>query len=418
MQNLNHVQIGRVGTSKQFPETDERAYFDTEAFTSDTTDTEERIVHTSEHQSIAEQITNGVRVLDSHKHETNGLGQTNLARIENNKVPGSFYIFKGMEINGNFTPMPLDDQSYPTTEAWIMGLKDGFIKSVSMGWYAERNICNICQGTIYQYPCYHYPGETYNITNKETGEESIIKATFTCYGITVVEISLVYFPANPDARLIAKAKALASDNHLSSEQIDRIETKLETAIINTERSYFDMPLTPEDKTEIAGIIKTAIAETTNVTTAAPPVTQAATGMVTVTDSQGNVRSMPADQIPATPVPATAADITAAIQPLADKVDTLEQSLAAGESASERKTADDENVEQYNRVKGKEGDEKAHRAFLETLPDIASVEIGTKEYKDFADEKFGSTGRKTEGILDELEGEENSDDPNESNPDRL
>ena len=251
MQHINYAHIAGVGTSKQFPETDERSYFDG-AFTSDSTDTEDRIVHASNFDNIVSQISAGVRVLDSHKHETNGLGKTNYAQVQGNIVNGSFYILKGASIDGTFEEMRLDDQSYPSTKQWIIGLQDGMIDKLSMGWYADRNICNICQGTIYRYPCYHYPGETFAITDSETGEERLEKCTYTCYGITVVEISLVYFGANKDARLIAKAKALAADNRLTPNQIDHIETQLNTAIVNTERSYFDMPLTPEDKRKSRG----------------------------------------------------------------------------------------------------------------------------------------------------------------------
>ena len=269
--HLNYAQVGGIGLSKAFDETDERTYFDG-TFTSDTLDTEERIVHASNFPDIVTQITTGVRILDSHKHQTNGIGKTVAAQVNQSQVDGSFYILKGAKIDGKWEDMRLDDQSYPTTKQWIIGMKDGMIDKMSMGWYAERNVCNICQGTIYRASCYHYPGETYNITNKETGEESIIKATFTCYGITVVEMSLVYFGANPDARLIAKAKALAANNRLDADQIDRIESKLQTAIVSNERSYF-MPYSEEQKAEIAAIVKEAIAEASPPETAAPGAAQ-------------------------------------------------------------------------------------------------------------------------------------------------
>ena len=64
--HLNYAQVGGIGLSKAFDETDERTYFDG-TFTSDTLDTEERVVHASNFPDIVTQITTGLRILDSHK---------------------------------------------------------------------------------------------------------------------------------------------------------------------------------------------------------------------------------------------------------------------------------------------------------------------------------------------------------------
>lgn len=435
MPSIQYAYISGVSASKDFDETTERAYFDG-TFTSDSVDSEDRIVHATNFPSIVEQVKAGVRVLDSHKHETNGIGKSVAAVANGNQVDGSFYILKGAEIDGEFVDLELEGQSYPTTKSWLIGLKDGMIDKLSMGWYSERNICNLCGNSIYSYPCRHWPGERFPVTDEMTGEERMEKCTYTCYGITVVEMSLVYYGANPDARLVEKAKALAADGHFSREQIDRIESKLNVAIVsNNERSY-SVPLSTEDRNEIAGIVKTQIetaisaiqppAAAPAAQAAAPVVQAAAPGMVNVLDSRGQViRQMREDELPEQASPATADDIAKvvgdAVKPIAEKVEGIEKAMASGESAADRKAAIDENIKQYNRVEGKDGNEDEHRKYVESFPDIASIQKMTAVFKSAADKVLGGpdkeAGSQTPGVLDELETASPDEDDSVENPQR-
>ena len=131
----HYAQIMGVSPSKAFEETKERAYFDG-TFTSDSTDAEDRVVHSSNFESMVGQFAAGVRVLDSHKHETNGIGKTVAAAVNGSQIDGSLYVLKGMEVDGEWQPMKLDQQSYPSTTEWLIGLKDGMIDKLSMGWHA------------------------------------------------------------------------------------------------------------------------------------------------------------------------------------------------------------------------------------------------------------------------------------------
>lgn len=400
----NHKQYSpliQVASSKRFPETDTRKYWDG-VFTSTSTDTDYRHIPESEFQNIINGFTAGLRILDSHKHQTQGMGKTTHAERQGNEIHGSFYILKDLKLEG---------QSYPNTTEWIKAIDDGLADKLSMGWYAERKICDISGESIYSYKCPYWPGERYMVTDPETGEEEMRTATYTCYGITPVELSLVYFPANPDARLIAKAKALAENNLLNPDQIARIESELNTAIIDTERSYFEMPLSPEDKKEIAAIVREVNKETAGdppVATAAPaspagPSAETQAGLYVVRNDKGEiVRTLTADELPAKPEPATVADVAAAIKPLTDKIVGIEQTLATGESNVDKAKAVEANLQQYIRMYGKDADVEPHKAFLETLPDIAAIEANTLEYKNFADEKFGSEGSRTPSVLDQFD----------------
>ena len=397
--HLNYAHIAGVAQSQTHPETDVRAYFDG-TFTSSAVDTEHRVVHPSNFPSIVEQITAGVRLLDSHKHDTNGIGMSVAAMAMEDKVNGTFYILKGEMSEGVLIPMELESQSYRTTGSWIMAVKDGMANKLSMGWFSERDICNLCGESIWRYPCRHYPGERAPVTNDETGDETMEVCTYSCYGITAVEVSMVYFGANPDARLIAKAKALAPE--FSSEQIDRIESQLKVAIVENNRSYFEMT-DKEIQAAIADGIKTAMEKQNK-----PPAPVVNQGMLQVTDAAGNVVSqIRAEDLPTAPKPLTADNlqtaVTEAVKPLSDKVDALETALATGETSQERQDAVDANVVEFVRVHGAKADVEGHKAFLETLPDVAAIEVWTAKQKELADAKF-SGGRKSGGVLTEVEGE--------------
>ena len=267
---MHYGSISSIAASKAYAETETRAYFDG-TFTSTSEDMMYRTIPEPEFPKIINAFTTGLRVLDSHKSNNNGLGKTVHGAQAEQTIKGSFYIFKGMDIDGNFEKMRLDDQSYPDTLSWIMGLKDGMIDKCSMGWYSDRDICNLCDQPIYSYKCRHYPGERFPITDTDTGEESMQLCTYSCYDITPVELSLVYFGANPDARLIAKAKAMADS--FTSEQIDRIESQLKTAIA-PERSNFPMKLDTEAQAHVASIVAESLKPITEkidaIGQAAPP----------------------------------------------------------------------------------------------------------------------------------------------------
>ena len=429
--HLYYAQIMGVSPSKSFEETKERAYFDG-TFTSDSVDAEDRVVHSSNFESMVGQFTSGVRVLDSHKHETNGIGKTVSAKVNGSQIDGSLYVLKGMEVDGNWQPMRLHDQSYPSTTEWLIGLKDGMIDKLSMGWHADKNVCNLCGNSIYSYRCGHYPGESYPITDPETGVDSVEKCTYSCYGVTVVEVSFVYFGANSDARLVAKAKMLASNGSFNPDQIDRIESKLEVAILDDKkRRVFDMALTAEQKQEIQGIVTASVKESVadvvksvvkdeikDVAPAAPAVaapTAAPQGnQFNLVDANGQVvGSINKEDLPAPRVPATVNDVETAVTkivtPLAEKVDALEKGLSSGETPADRKKAETANLKEFRRVYGKDGDEETQKTFVEALPDIAAIQDNTKGWKQLADAKFGAGRSSDEGVLGILETDDDDDD---------
>lgn len=406
--------ISHLAVSKAHAETETRAYFDG-GFTSTTEDMMYRTIPETEFPTIINAFTTGLRVLDSHKSDNNGLGKTVAAAQADQIINGTFYIFKGMEIDGNFEKMRLDEQSYPDTLSWIMGLNDGMIDKCSMGWYSERDICNLCQEHIYSYKCRHYPGERFPITDEENGEENMNVCTYSCYGITPVELSLVYFPANPDARLVAKAKAMAES--FSNEQIDRIESQLKTAIA-PERSNFPMKLDKEAQDHVASIVAEslkpitekldAIGQSTPTpavqTAAAPAITE--DGSYNITDATGNViMTVAGKDIPQAAKPMTHGDVSEAIKtamgPMTETLTKIAQAVKSGDSLDERDTAITENIAQYNRIFGKKGDEVTHKAKLEAYPDVESIKYLTEAYKASADEMF-TAGRSTEGALETID----------------
>ena len=266
------------------------------------------------------------------------------------------------------------------------------------------------------------------LTDTETGEEKEVQCTYTCFGCRLVEVSFVYYGANPDARLIAKAKALAEENVFKPDQIARIENRLNTAILEPNRSYFDMALSKEDKTEIGQIIGEALKplaaqvaklETEEPTPAAPtatptlPVLPNEAGVYNITDANGNiVQQIRGADIPKAPAPITKEAMTEAVQtaisPITERLDKIETAVKSGDPINDRDAAVKENLKQYRRVHGAEVDVTEHTASLETYPDVASIQTVTKALKQTADTMFHA-GRKTAGLGDELEnGEEGTE----------
>ena len=406
-QIIQYASILNVAASSHFESTEKREYFDG-IWTSPTPDSYYRIVSADSMPQIAIDSQNGVRVLDSHKHHTNGIGQTVRGEVikeivdgtEIPKVAGSAYILKGLKLDG---------QTYQSTDDWAEVVKDGMANTFSIGFYSERDICNIDGTDIWSYKCRYYPGEWYDITDPETGEEKRVQCTYTCFGSRMVEVSFVYAPANPDARMIRKAKTFAENNQFSTEQIQRIENRLNTAILEPTRSYFDMPFSPEDKTEIAAIVKTAMQEAQ---TAAPPA-PAGQRTLNITDASGNViRQIHESEIPQPKQPLSQSEITDAVKtamtPFGERLDKIEQSMKSGDGIDEREKATAEWTKQFKRVYGKDPDE-TQIAALEVYPDVASIEIVAQGLKQTADTLF-KAGRQSAGLGDELEGgDPNGDD---------
>ena len=418
-----------IAASHKFKETDTRKYWDG-VFTSTTTDMLHRNIPESEFSNIINGFTAGLRILDSHKAETQGLGKTEHAEQQGAQIQGSFYILKDL---------PLEGQSYPNTDAWIKAIDDGLADKLSMGWYSGRDICDISGESIYSYKCPYYPGERYLVTDPETGAEEMKTATYTCYDITPVELSLVYYPANPDAkvadpRLIEKAKAMA--HTFNPEQIDRIESQLKTAIAKPERSFY-MPLDNEAQQQVAKIVADAIKPISDKveglekppaatqTAAAPGVIEAEQNY-NITDSNGKVvRTMKGAEIPEPPKPVTTDDVATAVQtalaPFSEAVNKIETYMKTGEAPDEREEAIVANLEQYNRIHGKNGDEAAERTKLENheaFPSIQSISALTEHMKNTADALFGP-GRSTPEVSDVLDkaakGNDNNEQPSQANP---
>ena len=406
-QIIQRAPIINVASSAYFENTEKREYFDGIG-TSPTPDAYGRVVSADSMPQIAIDFSNNLRVLDSHKHDTNGVGQTVrgevikeiVESVEIPKVHFTAYILKGLKLDG---------QTYQSTDDWAEVIRDGMANSFSIGFFSERDICNICQLPIFSYKCRHYPLEWAEVTDPETGEEKRVQCTYTCFECQAVEVSFVYSPANPDARLIQKAKALAENNLFLPEQIQRIENRLNTAILEPTRSYFDMPFSPEDKQEITAIVKTAMTEAQ---TAAPPA-PAGQRTLNITDANGTViRQIHESEIPQPKAPLTETEITTAVQtamaPFGERLTQIETAMKSGDGIDAREKASAEWKKQFKRVYGKDPDE-TQVAALEVYPDVASIEIVTQGLKQTADTLF-KAGRQSAGLGDELEGEDpNGDD---------
>lgn len=410
MPHINYGMVSDISTASGYTDTDTRAYF-TGYLTSSNTDRDYRVIPETEHDTIVAQLKAGVRVLDSHKHDTNGIGKTVDAVRDGNRIKVTWYILKGtMGEDGKLIPLKLESQSYQTTMDWIATLKDGMTNKLSMGWYCEQKICNICNCEMdnYRSGCRHYPGEPAKVRDKETNEEKEIIATYRCVGVTVIEMSLVYFASNPDADMEEKARYLAENNYLSEKQVASIETQLNTELIPKDRRN-EMPLNEEQQKEINAAVEKAVKEgigstvRETITEELAKVKSANSDSYDVVDSTGKVvRTINKEDLPEIAKPVTTADLEKFMN---EVTGTIETALKSGETPNDRETAIKACITEYTRLHGKDGNAEEEKAFLETLSDVASINRITENYKKIADNMHG-VGRNSEGAMVQVEEEQN------------
>jgi hypothetical protein len=166
-------------------------------------------------KNFAEGANEGVTVLDSHKHNTAGIGMSTKGRYDDGKVYSDFYIVRDVPLGSA--------QSYSTTDGFITMIDDGALRDISVGFYGGNETCDICHENIWTWSCRHWPGVDYII--EEDGVKKIITCTTTIEGATLSEYSLVFDGATPGAEVTEKANYLAENGFLDIKQKHFIENR-------------------------------------------------------------------------------------------------------------------------------------------------------------------------------------------------
>ena len=177
-------------------------------------DSHDSIMDASTLKNFASDAADGVNILDSHNHQTVGVGESTSGEYnsEEGSVYSDFYILKDLNLN---------NQSFPNTDDLIKAIDDGFANKVSVGFGGGNHICNICSEDIWYGKCGHWPGEEYEVGTDDNKEMT------TCYALikdaNLYEFSIVYAGATPGAEIVKKAKHTSSS--LDPKQKESISAK-------------------------------------------------------------------------------------------------------------------------------------------------------------------------------------------------
>ncbi|MYF98759.1 hypothetical protein F4212_06425 [Candidatus Poribacteria bacterium] len=142
----------------------------------------------------------GVALKDHHAYRSFGYGRSNNALLtDKNELMIDFYILKNMEYEGQ-------GREFRTSEKLIRAIEHGLINQVSVGFYGEREVCNLCNREVRRWYwwdnadndeyCTHKPGKKYDV-----GDGRMQTATYTVYDAHLKEVSLVEFGSNRDTSI-------------------------------------------------------------------------------------------------------------------------------------------------------------------------------------------------------------------------
>ena len=145
----------------------------------------------------------GVALKDHHAYRSFGYGRSNDAVLtDKNELMIDFYILKDMEYEGQ-------GREFRSSEKLIRAIEGGLINQVSVGFFGEREVCNLCQREIRRWYwwdnaesdeyCTHKPGKKYDV-----GDGRMQTATYTVYDAHLKEVSLVEFGSNRDTAIEKK----------------------------------------------------------------------------------------------------------------------------------------------------------------------------------------------------------------------
>jgi hypothetical protein len=169
--------------------------------------------------NFARHAANGVSVLDSHESRRLGVGYSFTGETSEGEdgagvVLSDWYTVPGIQFGGG--------HSFASTDDYIKAVESRIIRSISVGFYGGRHICDICKNNYHSFDCPHIGGVEYQVEG-ENGVSAVV-ATATIYGANLAEYSLVYKGATPGAT-IRKIEHEVNEGNLSPENIGILENR-------------------------------------------------------------------------------------------------------------------------------------------------------------------------------------------------
>ena len=149
-----------------------------------------------------------------NKYTSLGIGQTSNAIIESDELFVQAYVKKNLQLNNG---------PFQTSNEYVTGILDGFIKSVSVSFFLNKASCSICGNDPRDWrSCSHSRGIEYIIG--EGANKQIKRAVWIIEDVKPIELSLVQIGADSDASIVKKAVNLFYEGYIDQEKLDSIKT--------------------------------------------------------------------------------------------------------------------------------------------------------------------------------------------------
>jgi len=168
--------------------------------------------------NFANDASNGVSFLNSHRHNELPLGRSLRGVYEQDRVVADFYTMPGLNLNG------------VTTDDFITGIKTGLLSDVSVGFAGGSHFCDICRMDYRSWDCPHVAGMKYDI---QGGGQ--VTATVSVDNARLCEVSAVFDGATPDATIL-KATRMIEAGELKPDAVRMLEARYRMSFA-TKRSF-------------------------------------------------------------------------------------------------------------------------------------------------------------------------------------
>lgn len=188
-------------------------------------------MHRSSLENFAEDLNNGISLLDSHDSHRMGIGYS---------LRGRYVAAGGNGVQravGDFFSIP----GSPDTDAFILKMRAGMVRDMSAGFFLGpegKYVCQIDQRDPME--CGHWPGFTYMVEDKP------VKARAMIHGAHLAEASAVYDGSTPGAGILGLIAQRASEAGMLTPEIARqLETCYRIKLPASRHAYSISPRGPE-----------------------------------------------------------------------------------------------------------------------------------------------------------------------------
>jgi hypothetical protein len=201
-----------------------------------------RMHQTSLHNYSVEAAA-GVAMQDSHNHGQLGVGYTLTGNYMEDPATGL------VRVVSDFYTMPGLQLATLSTDNFILGVRTGLVRDVSIGFGGGEYRCSICGMDMRDYDCMHWPGMTYSVMDADGNEQAPQRAFAWVVDAHLSEVSAVFDGATPGAGIGRdKAYRMADDGLIKPDLARQLEARYRIKL-PVQRQYV-VPETPQEAEDI------------------------------------------------------------------------------------------------------------------------------------------------------------------------